>query len=322
MNSISRFTIKSVRRLYTLLNPTTPNTHRAWTLFSVKDYASRLIAAAIEAPGPLMVARFGSTELYCLTNYLGVKNPQIYKSWRSYVTRRTPAWWWEPQSISLLCHASGFFPADVRLVERFCEMMLADICEVDILGSWLVDEQFFSYELRRAKRVVLEDLEPFFAERPWTHALAGAKVLVVHPFDDTIRSQYEKRHLLFPDGLLPDFQLDTIRAVQSLVGEPTRFNNWFDALDSMKAEIEKRDFDVCVIGCGAYGLPLAAHVKRLGKKALHLGGATQLLFGIVGNRWESYVVYPYMNLVNEHWARPASHERPKNAAAMENACYW
>ena len=322
MNPASRLALKSLRKLYRVLNPTSPNTHRVWTLFSVKDYASRLIASALRAPEPLMVARFGSTEMYCLTNYLGVKHPERYKNWRSYITRQTPAWWWESHSISGICHYSGFFPEDQNLIEKFCELMLADIREIDILGSWLVAEQCFSDELKQAKRVVLEDLEPFFCEQPWTHALAGLKVLVVHPFDETIRSQYAKRTLVFPDGLLPDFELQTIRAVQSLCGEPTPFRDWFDALDHMKNEIARRDFDVCLIGCGAYGLPLAAHVKRMGRKAIHLAGSTQLLFGIIGGRWEDYIVYPYMNLVNEHWARPAAHERPKNASAVENACYW
>ena len=27
------------------------------------------------------------------------------------------------------------------------------------------------------------------------------------------------------------------------------------------------------LGCGAYGFPLAAHVKRMGKKAIHMGGS-------------------------------------------------
>ena len=54
----------------------------------------------------------------------------------------------------------------------------------------------------------------------------------------------------------------------------------------MKAQIDKEDFDICLIGAGAYGFPLAAYVKRKGKKAVHLGGALQLLFGIKGSRWE------------------------------------
>ena len=50
----------------------------------------------------------------------------------------------------------------------------------------------------------------------------------------------------------------------------------------------KIDFDVAIIGCGAYGFPLAAKLKQAGKQAIHLAGATQLLFGIKGKRWEEY----------------------------------
>src|SRR5690606_28576019 len=107
-------------------------------------------------------------------------------------------------------------------------------------------------------------------------------------FNKTIEEQYfKKRTLLFKDQrVLPEFKsLETIQAVQTIAGNNSEFNNWFEALDWMKKEIEKKDFDIAIIGCGAYGFPLAAHVKRLGKKAIHLGGATQLLFGIKGKRW-------------------------------------
>ena len=46
------------------------------------------------------------------------------------------------------------------------------------------------------------------------------------------------------------------------------------------------EFDVSIVGCGAYGFPLANEIKKKGKVAIHLTGATQLMFGIVGKRWE------------------------------------
>jgi hypothetical protein len=90
----------------------------------------------------------------------------------------------------------------------------------------------------------------------------------------------------------------------------------------MKSEIDKTEYDICIIGCGAYGLPLAAHVKRMGKKSIHLGGVTQLLFGIKGKRWEEYIVWPYMNLFNEHWIRPGERSSVKNGNSVEGGCYW
>jgi hypothetical protein len=200
--------------------------------------------------------------------------------------------------------------------------MINDMSQIDILGSWLHEENYFKQNLIGIKRVVLEDLEPFFATNPWTLALEGKKVLVVHPFAETIISQYSKRELLFDNNLLPLFELKTIKAVQSVAGEKTNFKDWFEALESMKNKIDSTDYDICIIGCGAYGFPLAAHVKRSGKKAVHLAGVTQLLFGIKGKRWEEFIVWPYENLFNEHWVRPKENDKPKSADIVEGACYW
>jgi hypothetical protein len=200
--------------------------------------------------------------------------------------------------------------------------MLQDLSQIDILGSWLKQESYFDQGLVSAKRVVLEDIEPFFSDRPWTRALEGKKVLVVHPFSETILSQYKNRTLIFRDGLLPEFDLKVIKAVQTVAGEKANFSDWFEALESMKSQIDAIDYDICIIGCGAYGLPLAAHVKRAGKKSIHMAGATQMLFGIKGKRWEQFLVWPYTNLFNDYWVRPGESERPKNASVVEGACYW
>ena len=120
-----------------------------------------------------------------------------------------------------------------------------------------------------------------------------------------------------PD-FLPEFNLLTIKAVQSL-GGVSEFEDWFAALQYMKDEMDKLQYDIAIIGCGAYGFNLAAHAKRTGHKAILLGGATQLLFGIMGKRWEDK---KYNIPVNEHWCRPAEAERPASFEQVENGCYW
>ena len=80
------------------------------------------------------------------------------------------------------------------------------------------------------------------------------------------------------------------------------------------------DFDTAIIGCGAYGLPLAAKLKAAGKQAIHMGGATQILFGVKGRRW---VDNPRAGLTfNEEWVYPLESETPKNCNVVENHCYW
>ena len=119
-------------------------------------------------------------------------------------------------------------------------------------------------------------MDSFFSQQhPWTYSLKGKKILVVHPFSETIESQYKnKKKKLFKNSeVLPEFaSLQTIKAVQSIAGNPVGFDTWFDALDWMKSEIDKKDFDIALLGCGAYALPLAAHIKRMGKKVVHMGG--------------------------------------------------
>ena len=322
MNRFSIFGLKIARKLYLLSNPDSSAFGRNWKMFSNKQYANDLIYETLMANEPCMIARFGSTEMLCLMNYIGVKNPKIFKNYKSYCKSLTPPWWWESSTIQQIQQWSGFFPGRIDKIEQFCELMLNDISQVDILGSWLNQENFFSNQLGNAKKVVLEDLEPFFSSNPWTRALKGKKVLVVHPFAETIEQQYLKRELLFENNLLPAFELKTIKAVQSIAGVQTEFADWFEALASMEKEIDNTDYDICIIGAGAYGFPLAAHVKRMGKKAIHLAGVTQLLFGIKGKRWEHYIVWPYMNLYNEYWVRPGENEKPKNAQIVEGACYW
>jgi len=318
--NISKLILKISQKTYTTINSKFKISGRNWKMFSNKEYSNDLIYDYLIRDKPCMIGRFGSTEMLCLINYLGVKRHNT--NWWNYIQGKSLLWWWEPTTIKQMQILSGFFPPEVDKIEQFCQLMLNILPEVDILGSWLNQESYFANGLENAKRVVLEDLEPFFTKNPWTRALEGKKVLVVHPFAETIEEQYTKRKLLFDNNLLPEFELQTIKAVQSVAGENTNFKDWFEALDSMKAQIDISDYDICIIGCGAYGFPLAAHVKRMGKKSIHLAGATQLLFGIKGKRWEEFIVWPYTNLFNEHWVRPGIKEKPKNANIVEDACYW
>ena len=195
------------------------------------------------------------------------------------------------------------------------------------------EERYVEGYVRQAIKVQLRLLETFWVSHPWTKALEGRKVLVIHPFAELIEQQYnEKREKLFSNPeVLPIFSLQTLKAVQSIGGESNGFFDWFEALQYMQDEIDKREYDIALIGCGAYGFPLAAHIKRTGKKAVHLGGVLQLLFGIRGGRWDNPNLYvkslgvpygSYTNLVNEFWVRPRQEDKPENANKVEHGCYW
>lgn len=293
------------------------------------------IYSLLKSGKPCMIARFGTTEINCVNNYLCVKSEKPYiQKCVEYITDYTHTPWWNKDHWKIMSLWSGIFPPCQNTAEKFSERYLQDIPEIDILACHQYYEKFMPLR-PDVIRIQLEMLYPFFVDCPWTRYLKGKKVLVVHPFEKTIQQQYKKRKLLFKDeNILPDFELITFKAVQTIAGCKSKFKNWFEALEYMENEIAKIDFDVCIIGCGAYGLPLAAFVKRMGKQAIHLAGGTQLLFGILGNRWvKQYgdvlhyrpgidININYRPLFNENWIYPLREDTPDNANIVEGACYW
>ncbi len=221
---------------------------------------------------------------------------------------------------------SGFFPSEDWAIQRFAELMREASGQMDVLCVWfnLMEDYVIAAYGKPEMITTLPALEPWYVEHPWTAALAGKKVLVIHPFRETILRQYEKREQLFDNPeYLPEFaDLNVIQAVQTIAGNrDERFEDWFQALDWMYSEALKTDFDVAILGCGAYGFPLAAKLKAAGKQAVHMGGATQLLFGIKGKRWDDQ--HPNIRrLYNDAWVRPAESEKPKGLGMVEGGCYW
>lgn len=275
------------------------------------SHANLWLADMVRSGKPFMAGRFGSGEMRTF-----LKTREV----RMGLRREVPE-----ANMDSMCVNAGFFPREQKQVMAFGDLMEKSCGQVDLLAIWgtLPME---NYVLRRhvsqAKRCFLSGLEPFFADEPWTMSWEGRKVLVIHPFEESIRMQYERKEA-FQQHMrwLPDFTLKTVKAVQTIGGQKDeRFADWFEALDYMFEKAMEQDFDLAVIGCGAYGFPLAARIKAAGKQAVHMGGAVQLLFGITGKRWEAKE--EYLPLMAEGWRRPLPSEMPEAARNIEGGCYW
>jgi hypothetical protein len=272
------------------------------------DVCTSIIKEELQKDRPSMIARFGSTEIKAI---LYPNFPSIIKP---FMKKRVFG------NMEIL---SGFFPSNEKTIAKFSELMYEDMKLLDVLGCWRIEERFLQKYFPLAQRIKLSTLEPYLQKDPWSEVLENKKVLVIHPFNTTIESQYfNNRELLFEDSrVLPKFKsFETIKAVQTIAGNGAEFPDWFAALDFMKAEIDKKDFDIAIIGCGAYGFPLAAHVKRIGKKAIHLGGPTQMLFGIKGKRWVEND--NFNDIINKYFVLPGDTDKIINASKVEDGCYW
>lgn len=267
--------------------------------------ANKCLSEIIESGKPFMAGRFGTTECLFFVNHLEIELG-IRKKYR------------KERMDAMVCY-SGFFPNEIESFYRYGEMMKKIYPCVDILAPMgtLGDQ----YVIKKyCKNALFVDLGVFDPINSWVKCLKNKKVLVVHPFTQTIESQFEKIDQIWPNGEVPFFELETVKAVQSLGGANCGFKTWFDALESMEEEMDKKEYDIALIGCGAYGFPLAVHAKQTGHQAVHVGGALQLFFGILGKRWENQeYMKPY---INSYWVRPSEEETPEISSEVEGGCYW
>ena len=325
MKNLYHLLLKVARKVY-LKVISTSNSIKPIVEEEDPDMVSHMIYEVISKESPCMVARFGANELSCIVNFLAMqaKSPHPIE----FVKGDIGEWWgWNDGIVQNMYNVAGFFPPNAEHLKRFCQMMLEDSKEVDILAVIRSTKtnltKIISYLSSNVKYALLVSVDPFRSKAPWSRALEGKRVLVVHPFAEDIKRQYFNRTLLFDYcRVLPEFaSLRIVKAVQSHAGEDGGFNDWFEALDWMKSEMDKEPYDVALIGCGAYGFPLAAYSKRTGHKAVHLGGSLQLLFGIKGKRWEN-PNYQMDKYFNEYWINPSASTRPKHLDKVEDGCYW
>lgn len=268
-----------------------------------------IIREAIKKGDSFMAGRFGSSELR------GVADTAKADIGLTDRVRDNTAF--------CLCNNAGFFPNSDEYVKRFGHLMMECCGQCDLLGVWfnVMEDYIIKKYTNQSVLTKLSGIEPYYHENPWSAELKGKKVLVIHPFEKSIQSQYEKRKKIFPGtDILPEFELKTIKAVQTIAGEKSEFKDWFEALDYMLNKAKAIDFDVAIVGCGAYGFPLAAKIKQMGKAVIHMAGATQLLFGIKGARWDNNSIVSKM--YNESWTRPLDEETPQKAKGIEGGCYW
>lgn len=287
--------------------------------------ANDFILKELSKGNPCMISKFGTVELSNITSRYILSTTglthEVLHDFLHFGNVEISPWGW----LRVLCSNAGFFPLNYKFGMQWYRMMIEDIQQIDILGSYVYEEKYLKNYLHCTRVNLNGYYAPYMWKNPWTKYLEGKKVLIIHPFVESIKRQYEKnRTKLFSDSnVLPEFkELITIKAVQTQASaKDNRFKTWFEALQYMKDEMDKLDYDVALIGCGAYGMCLAAHAKRCGKQAVHLASMTQMLFGVYGNRWVKQQP-EFMKYINDSWIRPNQNETPKGAERIEGGCYW
>lgn len=225
---------------------------------------------------------------------------------------------------------TGIFGPTDNSYDIYAKNIISSLDQVDVLSYWtnipppFLFSRFYS---RNIRYINVKDLYPYpFWHKQslptWQSWLTGKRVLVISSFADTVRKQYERRNKIWRQtSILPLFTLITYQAVQTNGGNTAEnFLSWQDALWHMIDQISQIHFDIALISCGGYGMPLALELHRLGKRAVQWGGCYQLWFGIMGGRWDRDPnITPYFN---PSWTYPSPSETPPLSKLVDNASYW
>jgi hypothetical protein len=167
-------------------------------------------------------------------------------------------------------------------------------------------------------------LEPYYFDNneSWILALKGKKILIVHPFSKTFQKQVSNLNNIFPNrSWFEDCQFQFIQPPITLAGNhqgkdwQVHFNKFIESLSIIA------DFDIALVAAGGYGMLIADHIfTKLGKSVMYIGGALQILFGVIGKRW--FENKDILKLVNDEWIRPDKLDKPDNFTKVEKGCYW
>lgn len=277
--------------------------------FSVPQQSvNTLIADELSSTRPFSVARLGRTEArLCGENY--------FKKEYSHLTLKQAQF------------NAGIYPVTPTILDSFAGVYLNSLKNCSLIGYWATEYQLpllsscISHIPQRTSICFHHTLEPFFHAVPWTSVLKSKKVLLISPFADAAKRNYDHRDKIFHNRLLlPDFDLIVLNSpVTNGLKPATTSASWQESFSIIVQSTDRIDFDIALVCAGSYSLPLVSHFAMRGQQALHIGGAMQLLFGFFGSRWSPYT--SYRNLYREEWLSHPYSSRPPVCHSVDSGDY-
>ncbi len=281
--------------------------------------ANSWLINALNDNRPFSYIRLGNTEAICINLLMnGEKIPRRIKPW-------------------LTINAGVFPDSNEFLRNSFLPINLSAIYSADCLSFVPNDElsPLLKFKQLNLKAKLIDSnwiSDPMLLAylhkenstfMPWTSLLYKKKILFITPFTKSFEFQLEKLNLIWPgellDIILPGSSITWIKSpFNPIISGEYQTNNfgqkaktWTDQLIIMKEKISRHNFDVALIGAGAYGPALAEFIKSIGKIGITTAGNTQLFLGINMHRWGSLSIHKA--LINEYWL-----EKPLNIDITKN----
>lgn len=183
---------------------------------------------------------------------------------------------------------------------------------------------------RKWSPISARGLEPYYymnlPEYAYHRIFENKKVLIISSHSKTIKSQLKRLDSLFHVPIFPPTAKLFVHKPPQQNGDNHDDQSWQVHFETLQNDIKKIregffDFDIALVSCGGFGMPISAFIhEKLGKSVIYVGGALQLFFGVMGSRWRNSE--DILKHANENWVNPLDVDKPANPHVCESGCYW
>jgi hypothetical protein len=151
--------------------------------------------------------------------------------------------------------------------------------------------------------------------------LKDKTVLVFSPFAESIKENFNNFDKIWNGKIKNNFKLKAFKYPFALtLNDNKQFLTSDEVYKRFNDILHQEHFDVGIFGTGYTSLLYTLTCKTINKTGIHLGGGTQILFGIKGNRWKQ--MDRFVKIFNEHWSSPKETEKPERYKLCEGGGYW
>jgi hypothetical protein len=286
---------------------------------------SDAIGAAVRARRPYATGKLGVSE----------------RSWLAYPMLLAAGlgerqrWAYEQSLKVKATQMSGVFPATGSFYERFADFHAEQVRRLDSIGVATnayaetlaivrhhgIEADFTRYKWQEPDRSTPADDSLCYLPH-----FAGKRVLLVAPFADLLRERATRAtfEAVWAKTGKRWFEPASVEAVEFPYGfaraTQERYATCLGLLDDVTRRIDEHDYDVALIAAAALAIPLATHAAARGKVAIVLGGALQVLFGVLGERWRERESWK-QRYFNKAWIDMPALYRPEPEDTFEDG-YW
>ena len=243
-----------------------------------------------------------------------------------------------PDLFRNMLYGAGISFDDTSDVDLYIHLYDIAVSHCDMLGVWNGNMRMqaanyykrLATEYAKIPQIAAQALEPYYymdsIHYQFPKIFENKRVLIISSHRETVKGQLEKRSALFHKPIFAD-------STKFLVYKPPQQNggshdgqSWSIHMDKMKNDLHDIkhkvfNFDIALVSCGGFGMPISDYIfSELKTSVMYVGGALQIYFGIMGQRW---TMNDRINRhVNGGWVRPMDKDKPKNPNLCENNCYW